>query len=249
MIQAVVMLIALLVCIVLIKELSKTLKKQGYDSAADSVCDLETQLSEKTDEIINQSKNRIVEFISPEKLDVFIENQIGKISGSISSKKFNEEYSYLISEDDNHPFQISSEIASKAEMIASREKNKEEKAKAIFDWFQANFPYDHIQREKIENRTRTVYRHSKEVWADKKGVCGELAVLLVVMLRHVGIKARYVEVKIDQSGKKVNHACVYAYLEKRNVLIDPAYYTFSARHQGYKVLSDTEAVPHFKGMR
>jgi hypothetical protein len=87
------------------------------------------------------------------------------------------------------------------------------------------------------------------VWRDKKGVCGELAILLIVMLRHVGIKTNYVSVDIDSQGEKVSHACACAVIETKTVLPDPAYHTFDAKHKSFKILTDKEAIPHFKSMR
>lgn len=249
MIHSVIILVAIFVCAFLFKELAKTLRSSGYNSAADSASELECRLSEKTDEIISQSRSAVTDFMNPEKLDMFIKSQLDRLNSVSSVKKTNEDYSYIITEDFDHPFQISPEIASRAEILVVGKETKKAKAEAMFQWFQVHFPYDNDQRDRIVKKIKTIYRHSREVWNDKKGVCGELSVLLIVMLRHVGVKARYVSVEIDQNGKKVNHACVYACLDQEDVLIDPAYHTFGAKHENYKILSDMEAVPHFKGMR
>ena len=53
---------------------------------------------------------------------------------------------------------------------------------------------------------------------------------------------------VDYENEDVNHACAAVKLNKQ-ILVDPAYRKFDIKHKKFKILSDQEAVPHFKAMR
>lgn len=154
------------------------------------------------------------------------------------------DYRYIISEDSDHPFQVNKLVAETAKKITEGKNSDREKAEAIHDWFLANIKYgkDKVSKHKGE------YRTSLEVFTDQEGVCGEMAVLYVVMARAVGLKANYASVQVDYENEDVNHACAAVKLNKQ-ILVDPAYRKFDIKHKKFKILSDQEAVPHFKAMR
>lgn len=159
--------------------------------------------------------------------------------------KMGDKYSYIITEDNNHPFQVTpyiAEISAKIVKDASTEKGK---AQALFDWFVNSIKYGDSKRY-LHHKG---YRTAAEVFNDQEGVCGEMAVLFVVMARSVGLSSNYVSVFIDNKGDKVNHACAVVNINYKNIFIDPAYYTFDINHHFVKILTDKEAVPHFKQMR
>lgn len=243
--------VALIIGLLLIKELVRTLKKYGHNDIADSVEELGQHIKAKTDGLVDEGKKSISEILNPQRLDFFIAEQINRISGNTASflKKRPGQNAFVITEDSEHPFQITDEIAQKTDQLIIKLSGTEEKAIAIFDWFQKNFPYDQEQYRKIKEKTHVTYRHSKEVWHDRTGVCGELTILLIVMFRYAGIMANFVDVTVDEKGAAVAHACVFAKLGRRNVYPDPAYHNFNAKHRKTKIISDTEALNCFKAMR
>jgi len=164
------------------------------------------------------------------------EKKFGKISGG---------YAYIISEDKGHPFQINPLISQTAQKIVAGKTGDKAKSEALYDWFLATIIYG----DKKRKSHKAGYRTAMEVFADREGVCGEMAVLYVVMARSVGLAANYVSVFTDCKGEDVKHACAAIKLGQKQVLIDPAYATFGIKHKKYKVLTDKEAVPHFKKMR
>lgn len=71
-----------------------------------------------------------------------------------------------------------------------------------------------------------------EVFKTREGVCGEMGILYVVMARAIGLKSNYVEVNVDDTDRRVDHACVYGFIKaedpagnvvRRTPLINPAY--------------------------
>jgi hypothetical protein len=127
--------------------------------------------------------------------------------------------------------------------MSAQELTDELKAKRLFDWFEENIVYGETKRGSVG------YRHAIEVFETKEGVCGEMAILYVVMARSVGLKANYVSVKQDYRGETVAHACAGVWLDTRLVQIDPAYNTYNIHHKDYEPKSDLDATYNFKGWR
>lgn len=150
---------------------------------------------------------------------------------------------FVLTDDADHPFQITSLIAETAEKLVKNRSIDEDKARAIYDWIEGSIRYGERRRGK------NGYRTAAEVMQDGEGVCGEMAVLNVVMNRSVGLKSNYVSVTVDFQGKDVLHACSSILINGNALLSDPAYHTFGIRHKRYKILPDAEAVEHFKRMR
>lgn len=149
----------------------------------------------------------------------------------------------VVTDDDDHPLQLTQAMLETTKKIVAEASTEEDKAKAIFEWFEANIVYGEKRRGEVG------YRSSSEVFNTAEGVCGEMAILFMVMGRVVGLKADYALVDKDYKGDKVNHACVAVNLSRKIILIDPAYHTFNILHHSYKVLSDEELVNRFKSYR
>ncbi len=154
-------------------------------------------------------------------------------------------YTYVITEDRDQPFQVNQQIVDAAQKIVAGKSFPEEKARAIFDWFEKNIAYGKSARK----HHKKGYRHSAEVFTDKEGVCGEMAVLYVAMARAVGLESNYVSVDVDYKGENVCHACAAVKLVGKFILVDPAYHTFDILHRKFSILNDIQAIPHFKSMR
>ena len=156
---------------------------------------------------------------------------------------------YIITDDPNQPFQITPEIAKKTDEICEEAQGEAEIIEALFSWFMGNIDYDKLKQERIKKRKKTSYQHAEETFTRQLGVCGEMAILFIVMARHAGVKANYASVSIDCDGKKVHHACASALISGQLQLIDPAYKSKNAQHRRCEIFSDSRAIEHFKLMR
>lgn len=189
-------------------------------------------LTDKADSLLHQNDLvKLLALISPESSKILGQPVQG--------------YSYVITEDRNQPFQLTEQILETAKQIVEGKFTDEEKAWALYQWVESNISYGDHGRARYQKG----YRHAAEVFADREGVCGEMAILYVSMARAVGLLANYASVDRDNKGAKVKHACAALQLSGKQVLVDPAYHTFDIKHLGYQVLSDQEAVPHFKRFR
>ena len=110
----------------------------------------------------------------------------------------------------------------------SKDNNKYNKAKTIYDWIEKNICYG-------ESKRINGYRNSKEVNELKEGVCGEMAFLYVTFARSIGLKSNYVSVTIDRNNKNVCHACADVETEQGTILVDPSYHSFGINHKEYKI--------------
>jgi transglutaminase-like putative cysteine protease len=102
---------------------------------------------------------------------------------------------------------------------------------SIFKWVVANIVYD-------KSHGRFFYRTARETYNDGHGICGELSVLYMAFLRAAGIGAAFVEVKKDQKGDDVSHACVLVKQGSSWFLSDPAYRCFVVEHVEWIEWSD-----------
>lgn len=159
---------------------------------------------------------------------------IGKIKGD-----------YQVFVNDNsiiNPFVISRDLA---RIINNHTKNlssDEEKARAIFDWFENNIEYGNSNR-------RYGYNNATETLQNREGVCGEMAYLYITMARSVNLKSSYVHVDMDNYGKRVNHACAVVDIGLRNVFVDPAYHQYDIKHKDIKIQTDAQVINLFEQWR
>ncbi len=130
----------------------------------------------------------------------------------------------------------------KQEITAIYQNFKDDKKQLVlnlFNWLVNAIEYD-------ENHRDDIYRNATETFISGKGLCGEMAILLIAALRFFNINASFVEVTVDDKNKPVAHACVSVIINGREQLIDPAYKSFEIRHQLYKVLTDDELLERFR---
>lgn len=151
---------------------------------------------------------------------------------------------YVITDDPDHPFQITPLISQTASSIVKGASSSEAKARSIFNWMHGSVKYGETKR-----KSGAGYRTSSEVFSDREGVCGEMGILYVVMARSVGLKSNFVHVTKDNSGRNVSHACASVRINGKDILVDPAYHTFDIDHMKYEILPDREAVNTFESMR
>lgn len=104
-------------------------------------------------------------------------------------------------------------------------------SKAIFDWCLKNIEY---------KKQPTGYKTARETFNSRSGVCGEMAVLFIALLKQKGLKSDYVKVEIDSEGKNVNHACAGVNFSGKYELIDIAYKEFGVAHQKWYIRSEEE---------
>jgi transglutaminase-like putative cysteine protease len=210
------------------------------------VLDLPPSFRERSQKLINflrEKTDTANSLVHHKALSSFL-SMVSPASAEIFGQKF-DNYTYIFTDDCDQPFQINQEIVDTSKKITAGQISDNDKAMAIFDWFIKNIKYG---RQKIRMGKKK-YRHAAEVYNDREGVCGEMAVLYVAMARSVGLQANYVSVDIDYKGEKVYHACAAFKFKGKYILVDPAYYSFDIKHVDYKVMTDQEAVPHFKAMR
>jgi transglutaminase-like putative cysteine protease len=158
-------------------------------------------------------------------------------------KNINPNYKIIITEGmDDFPFLLNKDMLDGVHKATSAMKTLHEKSRGVFDYIQANVRYG-------RSRRNVGYRNSEEVLRQGEGICGEMAYLYVTLARSLGLESNYVEVLVDNQGKKVFHACATAKVNGRSVLVDPAYHTYDIHHKNYRVLSDREASELFKQWR
>jgi hypothetical protein len=139
------------------------------------------------------------------------------------------------------PFMVSFEMADAVNQYFL-EVPRDKRALRIFDWMQSHFVYD---KQYLATHG---YQGSTEVFANRGGVCGELAYLYVVLARCSGLKSNFVRVTRDCNDKEVLHACAVVKREYP-LFVDPAYETFDIHHKEKQILTDKEAMRYFTAPR
>jgi len=126
-----------------------------------------------------------------------------------------------------------------AEQLTEGAASDLDKAKALFDGL--------IRR--IELRGEREQLTAREVFAawDKPElsfVCQEYAKLFIALARDVNLKAFYVHVDKDYSGKIVPHDCAVVFADCRALFVDPAYQWFGVPHKDFVILDDLQTIAH-----
>lgn len=140
------------------------------------------------------------------------------------------------------PFVLNEKIADVVSGITTDTFDERENAKNIFDWVVSNITYG---KRKRGNRG---YRNSVEVFNDSEGVCGEMAMLYLTMIRSVGMRGSYAHVDVDSSGSRVKHACAMIDVEGEYgpiTFVDPAYKSYDILHKKVRPLTDFEIFKNF----
>lgn len=137
------------------------------------------------------------------------------------------------------PFASSTEMKRWAHELTGGAKTDMEKAMALFNGLTRRIPGDN------EGGTRT----AREVFAawkkpEESFSCQEFAKLFIALGREMGIRAFYVHLERDYSGRVVYHDCAAVFADGKALLVDPAYRWFGPGHTEYVLLNDVQAVAH-----
>jgi len=81
-------------------------------------------------------------------------------------------------------------------------------------------------------------------WSDPKATltCQDYTFLFMALARHVGLSTYYALVSRDYTQRFVSHACAAVFIDKKLLLIDPAYNWFGIAHEDYEILDDLRVV-------
>ena len=110
----------------------------------------------------------------------------------------------------------------------------------IFNWIVKNIDYD-------TEHSKQHYRTAMQTYDEKLGLCGELSVLYMSMLRAVNIDCNYCTVTKDINEKPVTHACVIIHNDDgTKTLSDVAYKAFQINHSEYRAISDEELMVKYE---
>lgn len=97
-----------------------------------------------------------------------------------------------------------------AQLFTLSAKEPEEKYKLITDWASKHLVYDFVKAAKVA-KLRGIYPDPVACWMSHKGICQDIASLVVIMLRAVGIKSYLCIGYADRN----HHAWVQAYIAGR----------------------------------
>ncbi len=155
----------------------------------------------------------------------------------------NPEYSISVSDATvKNPFIINLDLVKIINNHTKNCKSDHDKAYSIYGWVEDNIDYGVLKQN-------NGYRNSKEVLELREGVCGEMAFLYITMTRSINLKSNYVSVNVDCLGERVRHACASVHINRRVILVDPAYHKFDIKHREYEILTDKEAILRYQQWR
>lgn len=104
----------------------------------------------------------------------------------------------------------------------------------LFEWMKFNIAYNKNLFGK--------YKTAIETFKKRKGSCIEQSFLYISMARLADLETYLVFVEKDNEDNDVKHACV----SYKDFLIDLSYKTYGINHKLYRIISDEEAIDHFK---
>lgn len=153
------------------------------------------------------------------------------------------------------PFVYNTRVQSMALYITRNCENELDRSYAIFDWITTHCQYDHEKRRKISLDPVITHRNAIETFHDRKGLCGELSTLQVVMERLVGNTAYVARLRIggeyiatekgdifyDSRGRLGHVIAVNIGKERRQTLIDlTSPYGFNCHYDHFEIVRDRE---------
>lgn len=160
------------------------------------------------------------------------------LSDNLSGKLRDDEYEVALIDKGfkmKMPFVLSNGISQLIKELFDPGSSSGENSVKFFDWVVKNIRYGE------RKRGRQGYRNSVEVFRDGEGVCGEMTMLYLVMVRAIGMRGSFVNVDVDGNGKRVNHACAMIDVQGNYgdvTLVDPAYKAYDIAHRSVKPLTD-----------
>ena len=261
MISLIITLVLIILGGVLLRAFARSLKDSGQGALADTIEKISVSALREGNRFIEQNKEAIcrlasslVKDIPPEFVEILYKDSVQKlfekvlppdITDSLIAATFGTKAgAYVITDDQDHPFQVTDAIVALALMLTSGQSKEYDKAFFLYEWIEKNIAYgDKKLKPKVG------YRTAPEVLETEEGVCGEMAVLFIVMARCVSLKSNLAVVSVDHRGKKVDHACASVRTNGVIRLADPAYHRFDVKHKKYRILPDNDAVSMLKTMR
>jgi len=114
--------------------------------------------------------------------------------------------------------------------------DQENASKAIFDWIVKSIEYYTEHEDKY-------YLNARETFYAKKGICGEMSILMMAMLRYANIPCTFTDVTVDEAGENVVHACIC--LTESGIMMDAAYKNPAINHQVYNNIDDESLVNRY----
>ena len=136
------------------------------------------------------------------------------------------------------------EAIKKAQTLASKGSNNNDKIKYIYEFVVKNYTYDYEKANNINDIAKTIayIPNVSKVYSEKKGICYDYSVLLASMLRSVGIPTKVVTGYTPNAT--VYHAWNNVYANSRWNVIDSTYdaqmyrakksYSMYKNHNDYK---------------
>ena len=158
-----------------------------------------------------------------------------KINFPKSAKKISEILNSNISNENivnEKIFKLTKSMQSAIERIR-KNSNEDNFIYNLYLWILDNIKYD-------ENHSTEFYRSARQVYNEKRAVCGEFVILQMAFLKYINIESHFVEVAMDNDGKEVVHACLGVKRGKGIQLIDIAYRSFDIFHKKYRVIDENE---------
>ena len=135
------------------------------------------------------------------------------------------------------PFVLTKDIVTVVRETCDPYKPSKENAVALYEWLCENITYGK------KKRGDKGYRNSSETFCDREGVCGEMSMLYLAMVRSIGIRGSYAEVDVDYNQEHVHHACAMIDLEGNHgptTLVDPVYQQYDLQHLTFTPLTDKQ---------
>ena len=136
------------------------------------------------------------------------------------------------------------EAIKKAQTLASKGSNNNDKIKYIYEFVVKNYTYDYEKANNINDIAKTIayIPNVSNVYSEKKGICYDYSVLLASMLRSVGIPTKVVTGYTPNAT--VYHAWNNVYANSKWNVIDSTYdaqmyrakksYSMYKNHNDYK---------------
>ena len=136
------------------------------------------------------------------------------------------------------------EAIKKAQTLASKGSNNNDKIKYIYEFVVKNYTYDYEKANNINDIAKTIayIPNVSKVYSEKKGICYDYSVLLASMLRSVGVPTKVVTGYTPNAT--VYHAWNNVYVNSKWNVIDSTYdaqmyrakksYSMYKNHNDYK---------------
>ena len=138
-----------------------------------------------------------------------------------------------------NPIAGSEEMKCWAEQLTEGAAGDFDKAKALFDGLIRRIE---LEGEREQRTAREVFAAWNEL--EVSFVCQEYAKLFIALARDVNLKAFYVHVDKDYSGKTVLHDCAVVFTDGKALFIDPSYQWFGVPHKDFVILDDLQTIAH-----